>query len=243
MTRIIGLLVLFLATLTLGGCAGLPYDLGGGAAGYGYGGSYPQPYGGGLGAPGYGAVAPPAVYVPQPYYAPQPYYSSPEVYAPAPPPGVAGAPYSPRGGHMAGPWVDHREREQAGRIRQGLRDGSLTPHEAQRRWGEQRHIRGAEGRMSADGNPNPRERGRLNAMQNRASQDIYRGRHNGMVQPGAPGPQIGNGHAGSMGSIGQRGSPGPQGGTGHVGPAGKSHSNNSQRHESPGRGGTPTPAQ
>ena len=75
MTRIIGLLVLFLATLTLGGCAGMPLDLryGNGASGYGYGGSCPQPYGGGM--PGYAVAAPPVIYVPQPqpYYAPQPY--------------------------------------------------------------------------------------------------------------------------------------------------------------------------
>ena len=57
MTRIIGLLVLFLATLTLGGCAGMPLDYGNGAGGYGYGGSCPQPYGGGM--PGYAVAAPP----------------------------------------------------------------------------------------------------------------------------------------------------------------------------------------
>ncbi len=114
MASIIGLLVLFLATLTLGGCAGMPLGLGdvGGAGGYAA--PCPQPYGGC--APGY-AAQPQAVYIPQPLYAPQPYAYAP-AYAPAPPAIVEGPP--PRGPHMAGPWVDRREHEQARRIRQGV---------------------------------------------------------------------------------------------------------------------------
>lgn len=209
MASIIGLLVLFLATLTLGGCAGMPYGADLGASGYGYGGSCPQPYGGSYPQPygasmpvpvpmyqGYATAPPVEVYVPQP----QPYYA----------PGVAAAPLPPQADPTARPWSDHRERYQAARIRQGRRDGSLTPHEAQRLSAEQRHIRGAEARMSADGNFSPRERGRLNAMQNRASQDIYRGRHNGMVQPGAAGPHPGNGPGSPMRPMVQPGAPGPQ---------------------------------
>jgi hypothetical protein len=109
---------------------------------------------------------------PPPYYAPQPYANN----------------YNGATGY-----------DQAARIPQGRRDGSLTPHEAQRQWAEQRHLRGAEGRMSADGNRSPYNRGRLNTMQNRANQDIYGARHNGMVQPGATGPQRGNGPTGPMG--------------------------------------------
>jgi hypothetical protein len=59
----------------------------------------------------------------------------------------------------------------------------LTPGEARRLQNEQARIRATEGRMRADGNLSPQERGRLNAMQQRSSQDIYRQRHNG-VQPG-----------------------------------------------------------
>ncbi len=190
MPRIIGLLVLFLATLTLGGCAGMPLDLGNGAGGYG--GSCPQPYGGGM--PGYAMAAPPVIYAPQPqpYYAPQPYaynYNGGNVYGPAQP--------GPRGG----PWIDQRERYQTERIRQGRRDG----YEAQRLGSEPGHSRGgAEGRMRADGNFSPQnDRGRLNTRQNRANQDIYGARHNGMGQPGAAGPQRGNGTVGPMGSRGQ----------------------------------------
>ncbi len=236
MAGIIGLLVLFLATLTLGGCAGMPLDLNGygnGASGYGYGGSCPQPYGACVPVPmpmdpGYAAAPPAVVYAPQPqpYYAPQPYayYNGDTAYAPAPPPGVADP--------TAGPWIDHRERYQAARIRQGWRDGSLTPHEARRLGAEQRHIRGAEARMRADGNLSPHERGRLNSMQNRANQDIYRARHNGMIQPGARGPQAGNGPVGPMHPMVRSGARGPQPGNGPGGPMGQSQINGAQMHRS-----------
>jgi len=176
MTSIVGILVLLLAILTLGGCGSLPYGYGDASGGYGYGGSYPQ-----VGMPlpmpmdqGYatGYAAPAGVYAPQPYV--YGYAEGATVYAP-------GAP-------NASPGIDRREREQAQRIRQGLRDGSLTPQEARRLWAEQRRIHGAEARMNADGRLSPQERGRLNAMQNQANRDIYRARHNGAVQSGAPGP-------------------------------------------------------
>jgi hypothetical protein len=212
MASVIGVLVLFLATLTLGGCAGLPYGALGALGALGNGGAYGGGYGGAAYPQGYPSAAAIPVPVPvpvdpgyaggygpqvqQPYYAPQPYannYNGTAVYAPGP--NVVGAPLGPQGD----PRIHRREWDQAARIRQGRRDGSLTPHEAQRLWGEQRRIRGAEGRMGANGNLSPRERGRLNTMQNRASQDIYRGRHNGVVQPGAPGPQSGNGPVGLVG--------------------------------------------
>jgi hypothetical protein len=211
MGSILGLIVLLLATLTLGGCAGLPGALGalgalgnGGAYGGGYGGgAYSQGYPAAAGMPvdpGYaGGYAPQA----QPYYAPQPYannYNGATVYAPGP--NMAAAPYGPQGYPTGSQQIDQREREQAARIRQGLRNGSLTPQEAQRLWAEQRRIRGAEGRMMADGSLNPQERARLAAMQNHANQDIYGARHNGMVQPGAPMAHPGNGPMGPRGPMG-----------------------------------------
>jgi len=250
MASIIGLIVLFLATLTIGGCAGMPLGYGNGTSGYGggYGGGYSGGYAGGCpqGAipfpvpmdPGYAAAPPPVVYAPQPqpYYTPQPYsynYNGPTVYAPALPPGLAAAPLPPQADPTGSPWIHQRERDQAARIRQGRRDGSLTPHEAQRLGAEQRHLRGAEGRMRADGNLSSYERGRLNTMQNRANQDIYGARHNGMGQPGAAGPQHGNspmvrggasgpqhgnGPAGPMGSMRHPGAPVAHPGNGHSGP-------------------------
>jgi hypothetical protein len=203
MGSVIGLLVLFLVTLALGGCAG-PYGYG-----YGYGdGMSGSGYDGASGAaampasaamdPGYAAAAQAGGYFSQtqPYYAPQPYvynYNGATAYAPDPPPGVAGAPLPRPGDPRASPWIDQRGREQAARIRQGLRNGSLTPQEARRLWAEQRRLRNTEGQMRVDGYLSPQERARLTAMQNRASRDIYRARHNGMVQPGTSAPPPGHG--------------------------------------------------
>lgn len=210
MASVIGLIVLLLATLTLGGCAGLPLGALASLANSGaYGGGYGGAYGGGYGGypqgypsaaaipvpvpmdPGYaGGYAPQA----QPYYAPQPYgynYNGATAYAPG------------QGDPTVSAGIDQREREQAARIRQGLRDGSLTPQEAQRLWAEQRRIRGAEGRMMADGSLSPQEQARLTAMQNRAGRDIYNLRHNGVVQPGTPAPQPGVGPAGPIGPVAQ----------------------------------------
>jgi hypothetical protein len=56
-----------------------------------------------------------------------------------------------------------------------------------------RHVQMEQGRMRADGHLDPRERGRLNAVQTRSSRDMYRQRHN-EARPGAaassrhPGP-------------------------------------------------------
>lgn len=83
-------------------------------------------------------------------------------------------------GTMAGtPSLDRREANQAGRIRDGVRDGSLTRAEAARLRAEQRGIRNEEARFKADGNVTPRERARVQRDQNRASRDIWRARHNG----------------------------------------------------------------
>jgi hypothetical protein len=59
----------------------------------------------------------------------------------------------------------------------------LPPGEARRLHHEPARVRGAEGRMRADGNPNHPERARLHTMPNRRSQDMNRQRYNG-VQPG-----------------------------------------------------------
>lgn len=84
-----------------------------------------------------------------------------------------------RQGAMAGtPYLDRREANQAHRIRQGLRDGSLTRGEVTRLRAEQRHIHREEARFKADGHFTPRERAHLQRDVNRASRDIYRARHN-----------------------------------------------------------------
>ena len=166
--------------LAVSGCAGLIPGLealgsgGGGYPSYGGGQAYPQayPYDPGQG----GGYAQPV----QPYYQPQPYaYSGdPGVYYQQGPQATQGYTTEP-----SGRWLDRRQQRQQDRIHQGEASGQLTPREARRLHNEQAYIRGAEGRMRADGNLSPQERARLNTMQNRGSQDINRLRHNG-VQPG-----------------------------------------------------------
>ncbi|MGD0826920.1 MAG: hypothetical protein ABSA09_02390 [Desulfobaccales bacterium] len=131
------------------------------------------------------------------------------VYASDLPPGVAEAPLPPPGDPSASPWIDQREREQAAHIRQGLRDGSLTPQEARRLWAEQRRIRNTEAQMRADGILSPQERARLTGMQNRTSRGIYRARHNGMVQPGTSAPPPGHGPLGLIAQPEINGAPMP----------------------------------
>lgn len=74
--------------------------------------------------------------------------------------------------------IDARQRELRHRIRQGRQSGELTRREAARLLREQRQIRREERRFRAsDGHLGPRERARLNRDLNRASQDIYRQKH------------------------------------------------------------------
>jgi isocitrate dehydrogenase kinase/phosphatase len=86
---------------------------------------------------------------------------------------------------VAGPYVsylDQRQMNQERRIYQGVRSGQVTPGEFRRMENQQGRIRAAEGRMRADGHLNRYERARLNRMENRASHDIYRYKHNNFVQ-------------------------------------------------------------
>jgi hypothetical protein len=76
------------------------------------------------------------------------------------------------------PALDGRENHQQERIYQGVQSGQLTPQEFNRLGEEQGRIQGVEARMKADGNLDPMELGRLNAMLDKGSQDIFRARHN-----------------------------------------------------------------
>jgi hypothetical protein len=100
------------------------------------------------------------------------------VYANPPAPGACAAP--------PGQWIDRRQQYPEERLRRGAAAGELTHRGA-------RHVQRDQGRMRADGHLDPRERGRLNAVQTRSSRDMYRQRHN-EARPGAaassrhPGP-------------------------------------------------------
>jgi hypothetical protein len=80
--------------------------------------------------------------------------------------------------------IDAREDWQQDRIDQGIRDGSLTPGEANRlERGEQR-IERYEQRARADGNVSPYERQRLDNMLDREGHAIYRETHDGQRADG-----------------------------------------------------------
>jgi hypothetical protein len=192
--------VLLSGILAVSGCAGLVPGieaLGSAGGGYpSYGGGQSYPYNPGVGG-GYGQPV-------QPYYQPQPYayYDNTVVYGNQPVQQATGR-------YEAAPpgrWIDRRQQHQEERIRIGQASGQLTPREARRLQVEQGRIRGAEGRMRADGNLNPQERGRVNAMQQKSSQDIYRQRHNG-VQAGAAAPSRPTGPARPTAQVHQAGQP------------------------------------
>lgn len=77
------------------------------------------------------------------------------------------------------PRIHAREWRQEQRIRQGRRQGDLTPREYGRLQAGERHIRAYEHRARLDGRFTMRERARVNRMQNRESRRIWRLRHNG----------------------------------------------------------------
>lgn len=76
------------------------------------------------------------------------------------------------------PRVDQREANQQARIASGAANGSLTAHETQRLEKEQARIDTAEAKAKSDGTVTAKERRRLHAMQDGASRDIHRKRHN-----------------------------------------------------------------
>lgn len=75
--------------------------------------------------------------------------------------------------------VDDRLSNQAERISEGIRDGSLTAGEAARLEREQAGIAREEQRFMSDGKFTPRERQKTVHDENRLSRQIYRQRHDG----------------------------------------------------------------
>lgn len=76
------------------------------------------------------------------------------------------------------PGIERRDAYNDHRIANGARDGSLTPHEANRLDRGQNRIDRYEARARSDGQVTPYERGRINQMQNDQSRSIYQARHN-----------------------------------------------------------------
>jgi hypothetical protein len=74
--------------------------------------------------------------------------------------------------------INRRERDQERQIRQRARSGKLTPGEFRRLENEQARIRAIEAQMRADGRLTRGEKAYLAWMQDRASRNIYRFKHN-----------------------------------------------------------------
>jgi hypothetical protein len=75
------------------------------------------------------------------------------------------------------PHADQRTARQQKRIAQGAASGTLTPRETQRLEKEQAAIGRAETRAAADGKVTAKERHHVAALQNHASADIHRQKH------------------------------------------------------------------
>jgi hypothetical protein len=76
------------------------------------------------------------------------------------------------------PGIQKREQKQEQRIQQGVQSGQLTPKEAGRLEAQQAKIKQDEERMKADGKLTKAERKKLKREQNRASENIYKKKHN-----------------------------------------------------------------
>ncbi len=83
----------------------------------------------------------------------------------------------------ATPRFDQRQAKQEQRIDQGVAKGTLTARETRRLEGQQRAINPAENQAKADGTVTGKERHRLHHMQNHASRDIRRQKHDAQAQP------------------------------------------------------------
>jgi len=75
------------------------------------------------------------------------------------------------------PRIDKRQANQEQRIDSGLSSGQLTKRETRRLEKEQALVNKAEDKAKADGSVTVQERKRLTKMQNHASRDIYRQKH------------------------------------------------------------------
>jgi hypothetical protein len=85
--------------------------------------------------------------------------------------------------------INQRQAKQQQRIETGIANGSLTAREVNRLQRQQGRISAYEARSRADGNGLTRkERLRIKAMQDRASANIYRQKHN--AQRGKQGRRV-----------------------------------------------------
>jgi len=82
------------------------------------------------------------------------------------------------------PGFQQRDINQQERIEQGLQSGQLTTREAGKLEKEEAHVDKMESNALRDGKVTPAEQARINAAQNKASNDLYREKHD--AQTGNP---------------------------------------------------------
>jgi hypothetical protein len=75
------------------------------------------------------------------------------------------------------PRIDRRETRQQERIGNGVSSGQLTPRETTRLEAQQGRIEGAEAKAKSDGVVTAKERKHITRMQDRASRNIRRQKH------------------------------------------------------------------
>lgn len=97
----------------------------------------------------------------------------------------AQTPAAAASGAAATPGVNQRQANQERRIDQGVASGQLTRREAHRLERQQGAIDRAEDRAKADGKVTTQERRRLHHMQDHASADIARQKHDRQHRPRA----------------------------------------------------------
>ncbi len=73
--------------------------------------------------------------------------------------------------------VDHRERRQQKRIRQGARSGELTAKEVRKLEKEQAKIHVMEAKANSDGKLTAKENAKIHRKQSQASRHIYKEKH------------------------------------------------------------------
>jgi hypothetical protein len=84
------------------------------------------------------------------------------------------------------PGINARQAHEARRINQGVASGQLTARETRRLDREQQRIAVVKANAKADGTVTTQERNRLHKMQDAASADIYKQKHD--AQTAAPAP-------------------------------------------------------
>lgn len=84
--------------------------------------------------------------------------------------------------------VDRRQGRQAVRIRQGVKSGELTRDQAKSLRAEEHGIQKAKKEARSDGVVTKDERKEINGMQNEASKDIYKMKHDDVKAPAAGAP-------------------------------------------------------